>query len=59
MNMSLSKLREIVMDREAWHIAVHGLQREEQQLCIMSSLDLLDYEKPGVLYITQEKSVSL
>ena len=24
MNMSLSKLRELVMAREAWHIAVHG-----------------------------------
>jgi len=27
MDMNSSKLRELVMDREAWHTAVHGSQR--------------------------------
>ena len=32
MNMSLSELRESVMDREAWHAAIHGVAKSRIQL---------------------------
>ena len=32
MDMDLSKLWEIVEDREAWHVAVHGVTKSQQDL---------------------------
>ena len=32
MDMSLSELQEIVMNREAWHAAIHGVAKSRTQL---------------------------
>ena len=32
MHMSLGELRELVIDREAWHAAIHGVAKSRTQL---------------------------
>ena len=39
MNMSLSELRELVVNREAWHAAIHGVTKSQTQLSNWTELN--------------------
>ena len=61
MGMSLSKLRELMMDREAWCAAVHGVTKSWTRLSDWAELNLTLLQLHGhyTLHYSQHQTVSL
>ena len=56
MDVSLSELRELVMDREAWRAVIHGVTKSRTQLSDWTELTCSEVDAPRVCYTEWSKA---
>ena len=59
MDMSLSELRELVMDREAWRVMIHGIEKSWTRLSDWSELMALSFDSKINTWLLQNFQPSL
>ena len=57
MDVSLSELQELVIDREAWHAAVHGVAKSQTRLSDWTELTDVDVCRSDLLHLIMELTV--
>ena len=58
MDMNLSKLQELVMDREAWHAAAHGVTKNQTPLSDWTTISHVFSNDHGAVFLIRKREVS-
>ena len=57
MDMSLGELRELVMDREAWRAAIHGVTKNQTWLSDWTELNWIDQQFNLIVKDSEQQSL--